>query len=85
MLRSAESAFGFEQPDQVAEGLLLRDFRFRLDAEFLFDEIEQIYIDEGLPALDGVAAVRGLQRSVGHLEQVLDSGLEFKPGHESTI
>lgn len=85
MLRIAESPFGFEQPNEVAEGLLLGDLRFRLDAEFLLDEVEKVHIHEGLPAFDGVAAIRRLQRSVGHLEQVLDSGLEFKPGHEFNI
>lgn len=85
MLRIAESVFGFEQLNQVAVSLLLDDFRFRLDAEFLLDKVEKVNIDEGLPAFDGVAAIRRFQRSVGHLEHVFESGLEFKPGHEFNI
>jgi hypothetical protein len=85
VLRIAESASGFEQLNQVAVSLLLDDFRFRLDAEFLLDEVEYVYIDEGLPAFDGVAAIGRLQRSVGDLEHVFESGLEFEPGHEFNI
>ena len=85
MLRIGESALGFEQPNQVAEGFLFGDLRFRLDPEFFLDEVDKVHIDERFPAYYGVAAIRRLQGSWGHLEQVLDSGLEFKPSHEFNI
>ena len=85
MLLSAECVLGFEKLNEVSESLLFRDLRFRLDAEFFLDEVEKIYVNEGLPSLDGVAAIRRLQGSVRHFEQILDSGLKLEPGHESTI